>query len=160
LASTGSSRRAFLRAAALAPLAPLSSHSVGATDYASAAEVLAAIDGLQAEVEDRLAALRLARADAAGMVAALLGDHARHRRERGRLRRRLGLTASAARGTPPAGPAAVAALRESQQALVYAHAEGLPALGDARAVDVLAAHMIDLARHLTILDLWREASRE
>ncbi len=40
---------------------------------------------------------------------------------------------------------------------MHAHAEGLPALGDAGAVAVLARHMVDASRHLTVIDLWIEA---
>jgi hypothetical protein len=131
-----------------------------ATDYTSAAEVLETIDRLQADVEGRLRGLVASRADAAALVASLRADHQRHARERARLRRRLGLTAPGV--APPGAPSPVglAGLREAQQALVYAHAEGLPALADARAVDVLADHMVDLSRHLTIVDLWREAAGE
>jgi hypothetical protein len=51
----------------------------------------------------------------------------------------------------------LAPLREVQQALVHAHAEGLPALGDPFVVDRLARHMVELARHLAVIDLWRDA---
>ena len=49
------------------------------------------------------------------------------------------------------------ALRRSQEALVYAHAEGLPAIGDALAVDRLARHMVELSRHLAVIGLWIDA---
>jgi hypothetical protein len=55
------------------------------------------------------------------------------------------------------GGLSLVALREAQQQLVHAHAEGLPALGDAGAVAVLARHMVDASRHLTVIDLWIEA---
>jgi hypothetical protein len=48
-------------------------------------------------------------------------------------------------------------LRAAQEALAYAHAEGLPALGDSFVVDALARHMVDLSRHLTVTQLWIEA---
>jgi hypothetical protein len=51
----------------------------------------------------------------------------------------------------------LAGLRAAAQDLVHAHAEGLPALRDARAVDLLARHMVDEARHLAVVDLWVEA---
>jgi hypothetical protein len=54
----------------------------------------------------------------------------------------------------------LAALREAQQALVHAHAEGMPALGDRFAVDVLTHHMVDLSRHLTVIDLWIETETQ
>jgi hypothetical protein len=91
-------------------------------------------------------------------VDSVLSDHARQRGERALLRRRLGL------GPAEAQPAAItaaepdlAALRTEQQALVYAHAESLPALGDGYAVDVMAHHLVTLARHLTVIDMWIEA---
>jgi hypothetical protein len=40
---------------------------------------------------------------------------------------------------------------------VHAHAEGLPALRDRAAVDLLARHMVDVAAQLTVIDLWIEA---
>jgi hypothetical protein len=49
------------------------------------------------------------------------------------------------------------ALRDAHQNLVHAHAEGLPALGDRAAVDLLARHMVDVAAQLTVIDLWIEA---
>lgn len=39
---------------------------------------------------------------------------------------------------------------------MHAHAEGLPALRDRAAVDLLARHMVDLAGQLTVIDLWIE----
>jgi hypothetical protein len=187
LASTGRARRAFLRAAALVPFAALGPSRASATDYGSAGEALDALDQLQADVEGRLRALVRARPAAGALVASLLADHARQAADRGRLRRRLRLPSAGSpdasaretslgqtgdapvgqtegRSLGPTGGAprsdggrSLQALRDAQQALVYAHAEGLPALGDRRAVDLLAAHMVELARHLTVLDLWREA---
>jgi hypothetical protein len=43
---------------------------------------------------------------------------------------------------------------------MYAHAEALPALGQAPAVREVARHMIDQSRHLTLLGLWIEAEEE
>ena len=54
MASTGSPRRALLKAALLAPVAALLARSGWARDYASAAEVFDAIDGLEADVAARL----------------------------------------------------------------------------------------------------------
>ena len=48
-------------------------------------------------------------------------------------------------------------VRPDSTTLVYAHAEGLPALGDPRAVHVLAGHLVATARHLTVIDLWIES---
>ena len=42
---------------------------------------------------------------------------------------------------------------------MHAHAEGLPAIRDAAAVDVLARHMVDDARHLAVLQMWVEAEQ-
>src|SRR5205814_8916980 len=69
--------------------------------------------------------------------------HARHRAQRERLRRRLKVAASAPPTPPEEADLSLAALREAQQQLVHAHAEGLPALGDGGAVDLLARHMVD-----------------
>ena len=128
-----------------------------ATDYASAAEVLDTIDRLEADVDGRLAAIARAVLPAQAFVASVAADHARHRVARAALRRRLKLDAAPAAGPPRPAGTSLAALREAQQQLVHAHAEGLPALGDARAVDLLARHMIDASRHLTVIDLWIEA---
>jgi len=126
-------------------------------DYASAAEVLDAIDRREADVAGRLAAIARAVSGVQTFAGSVGADQARHRSERDKLRRRLKLTASVP--PPPAAKAdlSLAALREAQQQLVHAHAEGLPALGDVGAVDLLARHMVDAARHLTVIDLWLEA---
>ena len=104
-----------------------------------------------------LAAIARAVAGAGTFARSVAADHVRHRTERERLRRRLKLPVS----SPPAAPSkphvSLAGLREAQQELVHVHAEGLPALGDAGAVDLLAHHMVDGARHLTVIDLWIEA---
>jgi hypothetical protein len=39
------------------------------------------------------------------------------------------------------------------------YAEGLPAIKDAQAVDILARHMVDDARHLAVLQMWMETER-
>jgi hypothetical protein len=159
LASTG--RRRFLRGAAASPLALLARPTAaGATDYATASDVLDAIDRLEAGVDGRLAAIARAVAGADTFARSVTADHARRRAERERLRRRLRLAPS----TPPVPSSepdvSLAGLREAQQQLVHAHAEGLPALGDAGAVDRLARHMVDGSRHLTVIDLWIEAEEE
>ena len=156
MASTGSARRALLKAVLLSPLAVLAARS-DARDYASAAEVFDAIDGLEADVAARLRALRLALASAGPFAASVLADHARHRAARARLRRRLGLPAASAPAAAALAAADLEGLRVPQEALVYAHAEGLPAVGDPFVVDALAQHMVDLSRHLTVTQLWIEA---
>lgn len=156
MASTGSGRRALLKAAVLSPLAALAARDGFARDYTSAAEVFDAIDGLEAEVAARLRALRTAMPSSGPFAASVAADHARHRAEREGLRRRLGLPpASAATGTRTAA-ADLEGLRAAQEALVYAHAEGLPAVGDPFVVQALARHMVDLSRQLTVTQLWIE----
>lgn len=149
-------RRSLLKAAALAPLACWARRA-GATDYASAADALAAIDGFETVVAARLRRIASVAPQARALVASFLADHERHRAERARVRRRLRLAPAPALGESASGDASLDALRAQQEALVYAHAEGMPALGDALAVDALSQHMIDLSRQLTVLDLWIEA---
>jgi hypothetical protein len=130
-----------------------------ATEYTSAAEALDAIDGMEADVAGRLAAITAALPAARPFASSVLADQARHRGERAALRRRLGL--AEARGTTASvAEPDLAGLRAAQEALVYAHAEGLPALGDDHAVRVLARHMVELARQLTVIDLWIEAEEQ
>ena len=146
MAST--SRRALF-AAALAPLA-------AATEYASPNEVFAAIDALEAAVESRLRALAAALLSARAFAQSLLRDHARHRGGRASLRQRLKLPVASVSTAATADDVSLEALRVAVEALVYAHAEGLPAVGDAFAVDQLAHDMVDLSRHLTLVQLWIE----
>lgn len=155
LASTG--RRRFLRGAAAAPLVCLGRPAaVRATEYASASEVLDTIDRREVEVAGRLAAIARAIAGAQAFADSVASDQAGHRADRDKLRHRLKLPASSAPAPPPPD-LSLAALREAQQELVHAHAEGLPALGDAGAVAVLARHLVDASRQLTVIDLWIEA---
>ena len=149
-----SSRRGLLKAALLAPFA----RATDAAEYASAAQALAAIDRLEAEVDARLRALLAALASARALCTSLLRDHERQRARRAELRRRLKLATAG-----PAGgetrDASLDGLRAALEALVYAHAEGLPALNDSAAVDILARHMVELSRQLTVVDLWIEQER-
>jgi len=155
LASTG--RRRFLRGAAAAPLVCLGQPAaVRATEYASASEVLDTIDRREVEVAGRLAAIARAIAGARAFADSVASDQAGHRADRDKLRHRLKLPTSSA-PPPPPPDLSLAALREAQQELVHAHAEGLPALGDAGAVAVLARHLVDASRQLTVIDLWIEA---
>lgn len=154
-------RRAVLRALPLTPLVLLSGPSpAGATEYGSAEEVLIAVDRLEAEVAARLRALEKAFAPARALAASLLADHERHRADRARLRRHLRLPKAAPASPAAAGDTDLTALREVQQALVHAHAEGLPAMGSPFAVDMLARHMVEVSRHLTVIDLWLEAEAQ
>jgi hypothetical protein len=127
-----------------------------AADYASAAEAFDAVDGMEADVAARLAAISSALPSARPFVSSVLADQAKQRGERAGLRRRLGLGEAHA-PTVSTAEADLAGLRAAQEALVYAHAEGLPALGDDYAVRVMARHMVELARQLTVIDLWIEA---
>jgi len=131
------------------------------TDYASAADAFAAMDAAQAEVRSRLRALAEATPSARAFTSSLLADLERHSEARTALRQRLGLAAAAAGAFVAADEAlSLEALRAAQERLVYAHAEGLPAIGDAFAVDALAHHMVDLSRHLTVTTLWIEVEAE
>jgi hypothetical protein len=145
-----------LRALAAAPLFAWAGRAE-ARDYTSAAEVLDEIDRLEADLDRRLA-----RVAAAGAFAARVhADHERQRRERSALRRRFRLPASRVADSPAtAPPIDVESLRAVAQDLVHAHAEGLPALGDAAAVDTLARHMVVDARHLAILQMWGESEEQ
>jgi hypothetical protein len=143
-----------LKSALLAPLAAVGGRALAAESAAQ--PVFDAVDELEAEVLARLRAVVLAVPACSSFAASLARDYERHRRERDALRRRLRLPAAAA-PKPATGPeASLAGLREALQGLVAAHAEGLPALRDARSVDVMARHMVDLSRHLTVVELWIE----
>jgi hypothetical protein len=126
-------------------------------DYTSAIEVFEAVDAREAEVSQRLRALSEALASARPFATSLLRDQERHREGRVRLRRRLGLPAPRTPRVDGENLLSLADLRTAQEALVHAHAEGLVAIGDEIAVDTLARHMVDLSRHLTVIDLWIEA---
>lgn len=150
-----SSRRLLLKSALFAPLTALAARS-DATDYASAAEVFDAVDKAEADVEAALRALTKALPSAGAFSDSLLEDYARHRRRRAALRRRLKLGAAAPVTAATGGDLSLEGLRAAVEALVYAHAEGLPALNDSRAVDVMAHHMVELSRQLTVVQLWLE----
>lgn len=153
------SRRAALRLAAAGPALAIAGPAVG-EEYASAAEVFAAIDTREAEVAARLRVLARAVPAAGPLAESVLRDHERFRAERARLRRRLRLPPAPAAFPAPAGvDPDLQALRDALDRLVYTHAEGLPAVGDARAVHRLATHMVEHARHLTVVDLWLERER-
>jgi hypothetical protein len=157
LASTGSGRRALLKAGVLAPLAALRAGAVFARDYSSEAEVFDAIDGLEADVAARLRAFQRSVRSSRPLVASVTADHARHRAARERLRRRLGLPAGTRAPGADAAEPDLEGLRAALEALVYAHAEGLPAVADPFVVQSLARNMVDLSRHLTVIQLWIES---
>ncbi len=151
------SRRTALRTALWALALGALPRRARATDYATAADALDAIEGFEAEVERFY--LRLDRSVPASrtMIASFRRDREQHRRHRDRVRRRLGLPRSETAAASEAATGALPELREALSALVYAHAEALPALGDAIAVSLLLADLVDLARHLAVVDLWIEA---
>jgi len=130
---------------------------VEAADYASAAEALAAVDASESEVALRLSAIGERVAPTRRFVTSVLRDHEAQRAARERLRRRLGLPRAGAPGPEVSDPLDLRALRSAQERLVHAHAEGLPALGDRTAVETMARHLVELSRHLTVIDLWIEA---
>ncbi len=121
------------------------------------AEVFREIDAREAEVGARLRALSETVPAARVFARSLLRDHQRQQAEREKLRKRLGLPGAAPVRARAADPGSLPALRASQQALVNAHVEGLPVLGYPPAVDRLAHHLVALARHLAVIDLWMEA---
>jgi hypothetical protein len=152
-------RRAALKAVLAAPLVALVPRA-DARDYTSAGEVLAEIDRLESDLDARLGGVAATFPAAAAFAASVRADHERHRRARATLRRRLRLTDAAPLSGPgPAGRATVDALRALTQDLVYVYAEGLPAIKDAQAVDILARHMVDDARHLAVLQMWMETEQ-
>jgi hypothetical protein len=132
-----------------------------ATEYASALEVFAAVDRLESEVELRLRALAEGSPGAKAFAVSALADLDRERNARARLRRRLALPLSSPVRPDIADLTSLEALRAAQEALVHAHAEGLPALGDPFVVQAMAGHMVELSRHLAVTLLWieSEASR-
>jgi len=150
-------RRALLRTLWAAPGAgAVLVAGAEAAEYGSAAEVLAEVEKLEAEVDLRLRALAETSAGAKAFALSVIADHERERKERGRLRGRLGLAAGPGARASARGLTSLDALRTAQEALVHAHAEGLPALRDPFAVEVMARHLVDEARHLAVIDLWIE----
>lgn len=151
------SRREALGALA-AILALSGARRAGAADYASAQEALAAIEGFERDVDACLRRLQRSIPGARRMCESFARDRERHRTRRARVRSRLGLApAGAAPDVPEAPQAPLAMVREAQSALVYAHAEALPTLQDGISVGLLMGDMVDLARQLTVIDLWIEA---
>ena len=149
-------RRRFLAAVAGVSAAALRPRRLRADEYGSPREVFEAIDRLEADVDLRLGRIAAALPTATAFAQAVVADHERHRGVRASLRRRLELPTASARLAAPEAGRGLDALRTAQEALVHAHAEGLPALGDREAVDTLARHMVDGSRHLTVIDLWIE----
>ena len=152
-------RRAALKAVLAAPLVALAARA-DARDYTSAGEVLGEIERLESDLDVRLAGLAASFPAAGSFAASVRADHEKHRRNRAALRRRLRLAdAAPISGPGPSGRASVDGLRALAQDLVYVYAEGLPAIKDAQAVDILARHMVDDARHLAVLQMWMETEQ-
>lgn len=124
-------------------------------EYASAGAALDAIEGRSESVEAVLRALRGESEPLRKGFSSFLEDYRRHRQDRAALRRTFGIPpAREARPEPKA--VTLRDLRAAVQELVFAHAEGIPALGSGRAVTVIGGHLLDVARHLAIVDLWLE----
>lgn len=137
------SRRRLLGVLALGTAAPVAGR--GDTGEGPA---LDAIDTLSAEAAVRLAAIAVAWPRAAAFASSASADLARHRHER---------RAEQARAPKPEQPASLPRLRAALEALMYAHAEALPAIANRSMVRRLAEHMVDLSRLLTVVDLWLES---
>jgi len=152
-------RRGLLRILGSALALPLV-RQADAKDYALPEEVLSEIDRLESEVDARLRAIRGASSAAGAFVASVIQEHERHRADRARLARRLRLPRTPYAPGATADDRSLAGLRVAQEALMHAHAEGLPALRDAPAVDLLARHMVVASTHLTIIDLWIEREEQ
>jgi hypothetical protein len=152
-------RRELLRALALVP-ASAWAVAAGAVDYVSAEQVFDAVDRLEADVVRRLSALASALAGVRPLAESVAAAQRVHSKQRARLRRRLGLPVSSSQVPASDAAGGLEALRSSVEALVYAHAEGLPALGDAHVVQVFARHMVANARVLTVVQLWMEAEEQ
>jgi hypothetical protein len=144
----------LLRAAAAAGALAFAPRAARARDYTSAGEVLDTIDRLAGDVEAALVAIVRAVPGAEPFLASVRADHAREREDRDAIRARRGL--APAPSTPPVITTSLDALRSAQQELVHAHAEGLPALDDDSAVRILAGHLVEASRRLTVIDLWIE----
>jgi hypothetical protein len=119
----------------------------------SAQELFHQVHRLSAEVAARLAEVGRAHPEARPLAESLTRDLQRHAAERRALGSRRGLAAHVAT-VAPAADASLAALRAAQEALMLTYADGLPSLRGGRDVRLLAGHMVDVARHLTVTDLW------
>src|SRR5579862_8387217 len=154
------SRRAFLKGLAATPLALALPMGARGDEPVEAGDILARIDALELEVEARLGSLGGQSSAARTFATSVLHDHARHRLVRARVRRELGLPAPLAKAPQtPADAASLPALRRCQKNLVYAHVEGLPSFPTHHQVNSLGHNMVDLARHLTVIELWTDQGR-
>jgi len=121
----------------------------------SAGAALDTMDARAALVEAMLGALRKDSAPFRRGASSFLDDLARCRKDRAAVRRLLGLL-PAPGSAPVDKPGSLRNLREAQQELVFGYAEGIPSLDDSRAVALLVPDLLDLARHLAVMDLWIE----
>jgi hypothetical protein len=153
-----SSRRRVLRALAAGPISVLLPlPQLKASEYPSPADVFNTIDRLEADVASRLDAIVQERRTARPFVASVAADRARHRAVRASWRERLQLPRASESQAQPDAPDSLKGLRGAQKALVYAYVDGLPSfLAHPRAVHALGKNMADLARQLTVIDLWIE----
>ncbi len=130
----------------------------------TAPDARAALDELErlaGDVTARLGTLAERVPAARAFAGSALADHARLARERAQMRRRLRLPAAAEPAPQAAEELSLDALRAAQDALVFAQAESLPALVDhPTEVDRLARQLVDLARHLALIDLWIASEAE
>lgn len=147
-------RRVLLRAAGLLAGAAFIPRAVHAREYASAAEVLDTIDALAAQVDAALASIARAVPGAQPFAASVRADQERERADRDAVRSRLRLRSGVRGAAAVATSTSLDALRVLQQDLVHAHAEGMPALDDAATVQVIARHLVEASRRLTVIDLW------
>ena len=85
----------------------------------------------------------------------VLADLRRCRQNRIAIHHLLGILPGATESPKPPATG-LRALRAGIQDLVYAHAEGIPVLGNSQAVTMLVPDLLDVARHLAVVDLWIE----
>ncbi len=153
------SRRGLLGCAvalvAGAGLSTASAPAVIGKDYASPREALDEIDRLAVACGMRLGALRRARSGAEVLVTRFLAALDRHRALREDVRTRFSLP----RGVDPASQvgeadADLSRLRQALDDLMIAYAESLPTFADSNTVSRLAAHMVEISKLRTVIDLW------
>jgi hypothetical protein len=123
--------------------------------FPSADAALDAMDARSLTVEASLEALRLDSAPLRKGATSILADLRRCRQNRLAVRRLLGLLPVAPSPSAPKSTS-LRDLRAAEQDLVFAHAEGIPVLGNPRAVSLLVPDLLDVARHLALVDLWLE----
>ena len=118
---------------------------------------MSAIDALEADVAGRLSALAAALPAARAFVASLLADHERHRAVRADVRRMLRLAVAAAIVAVARRHVARRRCGPRRRRSSTPTPRAFPPSARPLAVDAMARNMVDLARHLTVIDLWIEA---